>query len=601
MAEPNEKKTSEPNQEIVEPPAFELRRIPPVTQQQLLSQQPQATTDDRVELLTGAVTRQQQTIEELRRQNRDTSRTNEELRLMLQTLLPAVYGQIETVDTIAGTTEETQAQTRQGNENVRNFERTLYEQIDVLKEQNAIMQRQLTELSEQGKQENTKVRAAVQGVGAAVQGVGAAVEGVGAAVQGVGAAVQGVGENVADVGQNVLKTRAEVREVGKEVALGRRENTFNFDIARKQIVDFREAIKKQIEEFRDLTVANFNDVKRLIREAGKNATDGCIPLDTSTVLNFIKSLFTCIWYFLVFIGKIILIVWPYYKAFRDGILEILFNLAGWAPIPNIDRIIRIIWMSFEAALLITLINRVGVFFGCKAVASWICIGLFDWCKAGVVLLFQTIWYVIKFNPASQTIIDILDGVGFFTWSTWLLSILEGIKDGWLLLVAGVDKIGKFNMWGGVNEVVLHSSPTITARNRYESSLTVTDRQIDEFSIILATYSNNINQIMSYVRGILNGTQDPTLYKYFDTEESKEIGKIIQSRILLIENLVVTGNLKMLSDGQKLDGPTIEEIDGGRTRRRRFKKLSNRKSRSKKTKKSKRLRRKRKKTITRMKF
>ena len=587
---------AEPNQEKLEPQVFELRSIPPVTQQQLLSPQPQATTDDRVKLLIGAVTRQSQTIEELLRQNQDTRRTNEQFRLMIEQLLPAVAGQTETADAIAKTGEETYELTGETRKNVRNFERMLQAEVNIIKEQNISMQQQLKELSEQGKQEGTKVRAAVEGVGAAVEGVGAAVEGVGATVEGVGAAVQGVGENVADVGQNVLKVRADVREVGQEVALGRRENTFNFDIARKQIVDFRAAIKKQIEEFRDLTVANFNDVKHLIREAGKNATDGCIPFDTSTVLNFIISLLTCIYYFILFIIKIIQIVWPYYQAFRNGVLEILFNLAGWAPIPNIDRIIRIIWTSFEAALLITLINRVGVFFGCQAVASWICIEVFNLCKTAVVLLFQTIWYVIKFNPASQTIIEILDGVGFFTFSEWLISIIVSIKDGWLLLVAGVDKIGKLKMWGGVNEVVLHSSPTVKDRNSDEYSLTVTDRKIDDFSIILTTYSNNINQIMSYVRGILNGTQDPTLYKYFDTEESKKLGKIIQSRILLIENLVVTGNLKMLSEGQKLDEPTIEEIDGGRTRRRRLKKLSNRKSRSKKNRKSKRSRRNHKKQL-----
>ena len=120
-------------------------------------------------------------------------------------------------------------------------------------------------------------------------------------------------------------------------------------------------------------------------------------------------------------------------------------------------------------------------------------------------------------------------------------------------------------------------------NKIDFERIITTQQLTP---LLNNYSNSINQMMDYMHSILTGTKDPNLYKYFDTQQSRELANTIQRRISLIENLLITGNVKMLSN----DGPTIEEISGGKTRRRRFKKSASRKSMSKKKKKTKQLRR-----------
>jgi len=512
------------------PPRLELAIPPPVVQQPgarraLFPQQEEVAQEPM----------QNQRIDDILRANEEGRRTNAELLAMIQALLPAVQAQLEVNQAAADAAEQANQRLLENNREARQFQQQI--------------QAEMSEMREQIRQQGEVVGQGVEGVRQGVEGVRQGVEGV----------------------------RQGVQQVGQDVNLGRQENVANFGIVRQQIDDFRQ-----------VAIDNFNEVKHLIRTAGRNAIDGCLPLQMSSIAEFITTFFRCLYYFGVFIIYVFGMVKNFYMDLRERIITIMLYLFGWAPIPNIDRIIRVIWFLFEAALSVTLIDTIGVYFGYQQVGTTVCIQIFNLLYASVLLLFQTVWFVILNNPVSRTIINILDGVGFFAWCNWIIETMKSIKDGAIAIVAAAQ------YWAPSASPT--AAPTWLARGgsgelALYSGLKISDRNIEGYGVVLDNFGNNINQMMDYMHSILTGTKDPNLYKYFDNQESRDLAKTIQSRIALIENVIVTGNLKMLSNS----GPTIEEI-GGKTRRRSLKKSTNRKSRAKKNKKTKQLRRKHKKHL-----
>jgi len=379
-----------------------------------------------------------------------------------------------------------------------------------------------------------------------------------------------VGQQLTNVGQQLTTVGEDVKTVGTDVNLGRQENVTNFG-----------KVRQDIDDFKNLAIKNFDELKKLVKTAGKNAVDGCLPLEMSSITEFVNSFLKCLYYFGVFIIYVFGIVAKSYMYLRQKIFEVFKLVFGLQNIIDVGVAFNIIWGFFETLVTITIINTVGVWFGYEEVGFYVCQQAYNLFSTAVILGFQVIWSILIHNPFAQTLFRILEEVGFFTFYNWVMTSLENFKVVWLYLVAtarnakAFGDLGKGWLFGGDGQLIL--SPRIEAID------IITTQHLTP---LLNNYSNSINQMMDYMHSILTGTKDPNLYKYFDTQQSRELANTIQRRISLIENLLITGNVKMLSN----DGPTIEEISGGKTRRRRFKKSASRKSVSKKKKKTKQLRR-----------
>ena len=522
----------------LQPPVLNLSVIPKLKKpngRELLFQQQQEPPPHNQQL--------EDKIDDILRSAAAANRTNEELRNMLTALLPVFSLNLETLTNSNNEAEKANAQLS----SMRDQNRT---QIRELGEQ---FQLQLNQLTAQVQQQGAQIGQQLQQQGAQI-----------------GQQVQQVGEQVQQVGE-------QVQQVGQDVNLGRQENVVNFANVRTQIDDFRQ-----------LAVANFDDLKVLIRTAGQNAIKGCLPLDMANITEFLNTFFRCLYYFGVFMIYVFGRVKDFYMDLREKIINILLFIVGWAPIPNIDRIIRIIWLLFELSFTITVVNTIGVFFGYTAFATDVCVMVWNLLCAACFMLYQTLMWVVLKNPASQLIIGFLTEIGFFSFCNWILETLKSMKDVFIYLVSAA-KSAKAVAGYLPSRFFTGGQPVS------DSSFEVIDKQfdssVDSSGVVLSAYNNDINKMMTYMHSILTGTKDPNLYKYFDTQESRDLAKDIQRHLSLFLNIVVTGNLKMLTNGT---GPTIEEINGGKTRRRRFKKSATRKHRSKRSMKSKRLRRKNKK-------
>jgi hypothetical protein len=397
------------------------------------------------------------------------------------------------------------------------------------------------------------------------------IEAQGQQIQG---AVQQVGQEVQQVGQEVQQVKGAVQQVGVDVNLGRQENVVNFD-----------RVRTQISEFRDLTMTNFNEMKTLIQQAGRNAIDGCLPIEIGNLEKFLNTFFRCAYYFGVYIIYLLSHTRTFYMQFRETIINGLVLIFGWVPIPNIDKVLRTLWFLFEIAIVITLINTIGTFFGYAQITKSVCQAVFTAIKTTIYTGFQLIFWLLLNNPVTtEIIVPLLESIGFFDAFNWLMATLETIRQQWLALVGWAEtaqqaqeQAGEWAAWAGLKggapkDLVLYKGVSVLDNKSYYTTMN--------------NYENDINNMMAYMHTILKGKQDPRMQKYFDTKETRDLVNELQRRMSSFETFLTTGTTKMLTS------PRVTELGGGKTRKRYFKKSSKKRRSKKRNVKSKRIGKKR---------
>jgi len=481
-------------------------------------------------------------IEELLAAARDARRDNAALQQMLMQLLPAMGTQMEDLRAGVAQAEDNNAQVREFQVENRALFAALGERLQV----------ELGDIREQLAQQQQQIKAQGQEVQGAVQ----------------------------QVGQEVQQVKGAVQQVGVDVNLGRQENVANFDRVRTQISDFR-----------DLTITNFNDMKTLIQQAGRNAIDGCLPLEIGNLEKFLNTFFRCLYYFGVYIIYLLSHTRTFYMKFRETIINALVLIFGWIPIPNIDKVLRTLWFLFEIAIVITLINTIGTFFGYAQITKSVCQAVFTAIKVTIYTGFQLILWLLLNNPVTtEIIVPLLESIGFFDAFNWLMAVLETIRQQWLTLVGWAEtaqqaqeQAGEWAAWAGLKggapkdlvslkDLVLYKGVSVLDNKSYDTTMN--------------NYENNINNMMAYMHTILKGKQDPNMQKYFDTPTTRELVNELQRRMSSFETFLTTGTTKMLTS------PRVTELDGGKTRKRYFKKSSKKRRSKKRNVKSKRIGKKR---------
>jgi hypothetical protein len=472
-------------------------------------------------------------IDKILKEAEDAKRSNMELKALLVNLLPAMSQQLETNTSIIAELESNNTILKESKIQHRKDMETMVKitqnQIDILTQK----------LEEQGQQ----VKDLLQQVGQDVQG----------ATQDIKLVTQ----EVKQVGENVIQTRADVN-------LGRQENITNFA-----------SVKTQINDFQDLAIANFNDLKKIIKEAGTNAISGCLPIKTGNFQQVINSILRCFYYFGVFMIYLFKNCKDFYFDLREKFLTFMSVLFGWVPLPNLDKMIRLIWLFFEICFTITLINTIGNFFGFPTIATDVCVMAFALLKTSVLLFFQTIWWIILNNPITQSIlIPLLRELGIFSLFNWIMVKLSEVETFWnyIMYMANAGKGWKNwvigNKGGGANDIMV-------LQPRF---LSVTGNLDTTYSMTLNNYGKNINEMMSYMHSILtNNNLDPKFYDYFNNPQTIEVAKNIQEQISLIENIFITGSLPILNKSI----PSIQEITGGKIKGMYSKKKLTKKNKSKK--------------------
>jgi hypothetical protein len=516
-----------------QPPVLDLRPIPPFV----------IPVGHAEQLIQLAPERHQQNvqdhaaqIEELLAAARDARRDNAALQQMLMQLLPAMGAQME--DLRAGV-----AQAEDNNAQVRGFQVENRALFAALGER---LQVELGDIRGQLAQQQKQIETQGQQIQGAVQ----------------------------QVGQDVQQVQGAVQQVGVDVNLGRAENVANFD-----------RVRMQISEFRDLTITNFNDMKTLIREAGRNAIDGCLPLEIGNLEKFLNTFFRCLYYFGVFMIYIFSQTRVFYMKFRETIINGLVLIFGWIPIPNIDKVLRTLWFLFEIAIVITLINTIGTFFGYAQITKVACQAVFTAIKITIYTGFQLILFIALNNPlTTEIIIPLLESIGFFDLFNWTMATLETLRQQWLTLVGWAEtaqqaqeQAGEWAAWAGLKggapkDLVLYKGVSVLDNKSYDTTID--------------NYGNNINNMMAYMHMILTGKQDPKMQEYFDTKETRDLVNELQRRMSSFETFLTTGTTKMLTS------PRVTELAGGKTRKRYFKKSSKKRKSKKRNVRSKRIGKKR---------
>jgi hypothetical protein len=363
------------------------------------------------------------------------------------------------------------------------------------------------------------------------------------------------------VGDDVKEVKTNVKDVQTSVNTG-------FLNLTNQINDFREEALLKLSKITNDSISN------------------CQPLkifSSQSFTEFLYNFFKCLYYFGLLIINIFNGIKNVYMFFRSAVLKLLKSTIGIVPI--INNMLDSLFIFMELNVFIVLVNTIGVFFGCEQIVAEV----FDKCYYYFFYILTKIyqlvlWSLIKSPVTTNIIMPLLNQIKFFERYEFFMSHMTTLYNS-LVVVAGFSsRVSSYNPFNGGGK------RNSKSRNKYGGA--------DDVLLSLSPNKVNINQLMNYMYSILNKSKpiDAEMIAYFDTPETRELAIQMQKNISSFSNLLL--NFNSTTQLPSTSNATIEELNGGKRKRRKRqskrRKSKRRKSKRRKSKRSKRRKSKRRK-------
>jgi hypothetical protein len=372
-----------------------------------------------------------------------------------------------------------------------------------------------------------------------------------------------------------------------------------------------EVVKKKASQIFDDVKEGFFNLREDLRKFNRERTsfDRCFSgKEENKDKTIIKSVFECIYWFLTIIIAIFQrIIQFYINIIRPALKELLGLIQ--VPFINPDVLTNAILLFFELAICSSILNYFGKMFNYELIGDDLCLFIVQTFFSLLKIVFAMIKYVLYDNPLTRSMSKFLVDKGFIIYWNNLMDFFTNVERIWYTLLnlkdtaynaasaakeyakEAASKAASFtfnnlkyigsslgsslssfingqNMighqeGGGFDNQIQNNEILLIINNMFEN-INITLKKYNVESII-DNFKNNINSFMGYMYNILNGKIDPTLQKYFDSKEAIDSFVIVNSHFLFLNNIITDDTIK-----KGKNNILIEEINGGKNKKQRFK-------------------------------
>ena len=388
-----------------------------------------------------------------------------------------------------------------------------------------------------------------------------------------------------------------------------------------------EVVKKKASQIFDDVKEGFFNLREDLRKFNRERTpfDRCFSgKEENKDKTIIKSVFECIYWFLTIIIAIFQrIIQFYINIIRPALKELLGLIQ--VPFINPDVLTHAILLFFELAFCSSILNYFGKMFNYELIGDDLCLFIVQTFFSLLKIVFAMIKYVLYDNPLTRSMSKFLVDKGFIIYWNNLMDFFTNVERIWYILlnlkdtaynaasaakeyakeaasnaasftfnnlkyigsslgsslslfINGQNMIGH-QEGGGFDIQNQNNNEILLIINNMFENINITLKKYNVESIV-DNFKNNINSFMGYMYNISNGKIDPTLQKYFDSKEAIDSFVIVNSHFLFLNNIITDDTIK-----KGKNNILIEEINGGKNKKQRFKtkKIKTKKLKTKKLK------------------